>query len=159
MTRKEFGFKHSPLTKKQILAMDAGWQLDEAVAMLVMGWQAFSYQSGMTCSAPSDLIPYLHDDHVSNIRPTPKFSTDDAEAMKVIRRVGANCSWHIGLSTEHCSVLVAGLSVLLCHGDPDIYLESVNAGDFAKLVCQAALLSDCVQGSCVPILKRRDLGL
>lgn len=79
------------MNAETIAQMEAGRELDALVAEKVMGWTMFSYQMlGSGGAGEFRWIPPGRRDHVSNIAPVPRYSTDIAAAWEVVEKVTEN---------------------------------------------------------------------
>lgn len=71
----------------------------------------------------------------------PAYSTDRLHTMTVVDAVGCSNTWTIRISSEGCSVSVAGIPVLFSHDTSELTLSSDRESDFGKIVCRLALLA------------------
>lgn len=138
------------LTRKEIVKLKAGSEMDRLIAEMVMGWthvskdHQWNYFTNMPCygwpkeyyGAPpeADIRPDLE----ANWHRVPDYSTDIGPAWRIVKKLKESMIVRVESYRDHAT---AGIAYLTSAIEPD-FLSSFATADTVELaICRAALIA------------------
>jgi len=124
------------MTRDEILAMEAGRELDALVAVEVMEWTRYPNKHGLTVMSRPGAMP-----HHAQIDQHPNFSTDIAATWEVVEYMGPI---PFSLRFQPADAWRTGDGEVYCHAHWTCWFEGsvwAEAPTAPLAICRAALLA------------------